>query len=101
MNKIGTNHHSGIPVIDVNPLVVGPEARHDVAAKMGQACREYGLFYVVGHGVDEYLQRRLEELRRDFLAQELGAKLQASMSRGGRAWPGQFPMAGCRTFGRP
>jgi hypothetical protein len=37
MNKIGTNHHSGIPVIDVNPLVVGTEARHDAAAKMGQA----------------------------------------------------------------
>src|SRR5437870_934895 len=101
MNKIGTNHHSGIPVIDVNPLVVGTEARRDVAAKMGQACREYGFFYVVGHGVDEYLQRRLEELSRDFFAQDLGAKLQISMSRGGRAWRGYFPIAGELTSGKP
>ena len=101
MNKIGTNHHLGIPVIDVNPLVVGTEARRDVAAKMGQACREWGFFYVVGHGVDEYLQRRLEELSRDFFAQDLGAKLQISMSRGGRAWRGYFPIAGELTSGKP
>ena len=47
-----TNHNSGIPVIDVNPLVLATEARHDVAAKIGEACREYGFFYIVGHGVD-------------------------------------------------
>ena len=101
MNKIGTNHHSGIPVIDVNPLVVGTEAGHDAAAKIGQACREWGFFYIVGHGVDEYLQRRLEELSRDFFAQDLGAKLQISMSRGGRAWRGYFPIAGELTSGKP
>ena len=101
MNKIGTNHHSGIPVIDVNPLVLGTKARSDVAAKVGQACREWGFFYVVGHGVDEYLQRRLEELSRDFFAQDLGAKLQISMSRGGRAWRGYFPIGGELTSGKP
>jgi isopenicillin N synthase-like dioxygenase len=101
MEKIATNHHSSIPVIDVNPLILGEEARRDVAAKIGQACREYGFFYVVGHGVSEYLQRRLEELSRDFFAQDLEEKLQISMSRGGRAWRGYFPIGGELTSGKP
>ena len=101
MNKIATNYDLTIPVIDVNPLVLGTEARHDVAIRIGEACRECGFFYVVGHGVSEYLQRRLEELSRDFFAQDLSAKLQISMSRGGRAWRGYFPVGGELTSGKP
>src|SRR5256886_11870034 len=101
MNKIATNYDLTIPVIDVNPLVLGTAARHDVAIRIGEACRECGFFYVVGHGVSEYLQRRLEELSRDFFAQDLSAKLQISMSRGGRAWRGYFPVGGELTSGKP
>ena len=48
---------SRVPVIDVNPLVVGEEGRHQVAAQIREACETSGFFYVVGHGVDEALQQ--------------------------------------------
>src|SRR5215467_14211226 len=101
MSAIATHYHSNIPVIDVGALVTGAEGRHQVAADIGQACREYGFFYIVEHGVSEHLQRRLEELSRNFFAQDIEAKLQVSMSRGGRAWRGYFPIGGELTSGKP
>src|SRR5919109_1520867 len=96
-----TVNNSHIPVIDVNPLVVGTEDRRQVAAEIGRACREYGFFYIVGHGVDQDLQRRLEEVSQQFFAQDLEKKLKIRMSRGGRAWRGDFPVGGELTSGKP
>ena len=96
-----TKNNLEIPVIDVSPLVLGTEARTDVAAKIGGACREYGFFYIVGHGVREDLQQRLEKLSADFFKQDLETKLQISMSRGGRAWRGYFPVGAELTSGKP
>ena len=86
--------HLHIPVIDVSALVSGKEDRDEVAGSIGQACRDWGFFYIVGHGVDEHLQRRLEEVSRQFFAQDLETKLEIGMSRGGRAWRGYFPVGG-------
>src|SRR5919197_1802727 len=101
MDDMASNIHSRIPVINVKPLVLGTAGRHEVAAKMGQACRECGFFYIIGHGVDEHLQRRLEEVSRHFFAQDLETKLEISMSRGGKAWRGYFPVGGELTSGKP
>ena len=90
-----------IPVVNIGPLVAGTEARHEVAARLGQACRDCGFFYVVDHGVNEHLMRRLEEVSHQFFAQDLQTKLEISMSRGGRAWRGYFPVGGELTSGRP
>ncbi len=38
-----------IPLVDISGLVAGTQQRHEVAARIGQACRECGFFYVVGH----------------------------------------------------
>ena len=54
----------------------------------------------MGHGVDEELQQRLEQVSRQFFAQEVQTKLEISMSRGGRAWRGYFPVGGELTSGR-
>src|SRR5499427_2311436 len=72
-----------------------------LASQIGHACREYGFFYIVAHGVDQDLQQRLEQLSRQFFAQALDVKLQISMSRGGRAWRGYFPVGGELTSGKP
>ena len=90
-----------IPVIDVSALVSGKEDRDEVAGRIGQACRDWGFFYIVGHGVDEHLQRRLEEVSRQFFAQDLETKLEIKMSHGGRAWRGYFPVGGELTSGKP
>ena len=39
-------------MIDVSPLVAGDERIADVAAEIDRACREFGFFYIEGHGVD-------------------------------------------------
>jgi isopenicillin N synthase-like dioxygenase len=97
---------SDIAVIDISPLVCGSDRRNEagrntVAAEIGRACRESGFFYIVGHGVDEQLQQELEEVSRRFFAQDLSAKLEIAMSRGGKAWRGYFPVGSELTSGKP
>ena len=92
---------AALPVIDVAPLLARDAGREDAAARIGGACRRHGFFYVVGHGVDEALQQRLESVSREFFARELDAKLAVAMARGGRAWRGFFPVGGELTLGRP
>jgi isopenicillin N synthase-like dioxygenase len=92
---------SRLPVISVEPLVSGSGNRLDTAAQIARACRESGFFYIVGHGVDEQLQERLEDLSRKFFAQDVNEKLDVRMELGGRAWRGYFPVGGELTSGRP
>lgn len=94
-------NHLDIPIIDVSGLASETGDRHEVAASIGHACREYGFFYIVGHGVDEDLQRRLEDASHEFFAQDLETKLKISMSNGGRAWRGYFPVGNELTSGQP
>ena len=90
-----------LPVIDVRPLIARTAGRHAVATEIGQACREHGFFYLLGHGVDEGLQERLLRLSRRFFAQALERKLEIRMGLGGRAWRGYFPVGGELTSGTP
>jgi isopenicillin N synthase-like dioxygenase len=92
---------SHIPIIDVSDLVAGTACQQAVAIELGEACRESGFFYAVGHGVDEGLQRRLRELSQQFFAQEVDTKMQLRMSLGGRAWRGYFRVGDELTSGRP
>jgi isopenicillin N synthase-like dioxygenase len=89
-----------LPVIDVAALVAGVDD-----AKAGEqidaACRRLGFFYVVGHGVDEALEARLDDAARQFFALDPAAKERVAMARGGRAWRGWFPLEGELTSGRP
>ena len=101
MDSMAHDTYSHIPIINISALVSGREDRHEVAARIGQACRDWGFFYIVGHGVDEPLQRRMEEVSQEFFAQDLETKLEIAMSRGGRAWRGYFPIGGELTSGKP
>jgi isopenicillin N synthase-like dioxygenase len=92
---------SHIPIIDVGELVADTEGRRAIADQIGQACRESGFFYIVGHGVDEALQERLQNLSRQFFAQDADAKLQIRMALGGRAWRGYFRVGDELTSGKP
>lgn len=59
----------GIPVIDL----ANPEALSTVNA-IGAACRDWGFFQAVGHGVDSLLIARAQREMRAFFAQPLAAK---------------------------
>jgi isopenicillin N synthase-like dioxygenase len=89
-----------VPVIDVTALVRHTVDRGEVAAKIAAACREWGFFYVTGHGVESQLVARLQHASRRFFAQDLQTKLEIEMSRGGRAWRGYFPVGGELTSGQ-
>ena len=80
------DHTSEVPIIDVAPLVADAGDQKAVAAAMGLACRENGFFYVIGHGVNEDLNRRLEELSHRFFAQDVETKLEIRMALAGKAW---------------
>ena len=96
-----SDNSTSIRVIDIAALVRKTVARREVALEIHRACRECGSFYVVGHGVDERLQQRLEEVSRKFFAQPAETKLEISMSRGGRSWRGYFPVGNELTSGKP
>ncbi|WP_341529762.1 2-oxoglutarate and iron-dependent oxygenase domain-containing protein [Nostoc sp. UHCC 0302] len=95
------NEFTHVPIIDIQALVFGEGDRNIVATQIGQACRECGFFYIVGHGVDEELQQRLERLSRQFFAQDLETKLKIRMALGGKAWRGYFPVGDELTSGKP
>jgi len=90
-----------IPVINIEPLVSGAGDCLQVAGQIASACRDSGFFYIIGHGVDEHLQARLEKVSRDFFAQDIDEKLEIRMEKGGRAWRGYFPVGVELTSGRP
>src|SRR5262245_7859215 len=92
---------SQIPVIDIGGLVSNAPDRRRVATEIGKACRDWGFFYIVGHGIDLELQRSLEQASALFFAQDLETKMEIRMSRGGRAWRGYFPVGGELTSGKP
>jgi len=83
-----------IPVIDLRDPPDG------VARAVHAACHEHGFFYVVGHGIDESLGKRLEDLSHRFFALPQGVKERYAMPLAGRAWRGWFPLGGELTSGR-
>ena len=91
---------SALPVIDITRLVATEDAA-DVATQIRDACRQNGFFYVVGHGISNALQQRLETLSREFFAQDHESKMAVRMERGGRAWRGYFPVGSELTSGKP
>lgn len=90
-----------IPVLDIDGLHQDGAGRRAVAEQIGAACRDNGFFYVVGHGVDQALERRLEQLSVEFFAQDQAAKMAIAMPLGGPAWRGYFPVGDELTSGRP
>src|SRR5262245_55644695 len=92
---------STLPIIDVTVLVSGTGDSTRTANQIALACRESGFFYIAGHGVSEDLQRRLEDLSRDFFNQPADVKLSIEMSKGGKTWRGYFPVGGELTSGIP
>lgn len=60
--------HSSLPIIDYAALGGAPEARRQMLAKLGQAAREVGFFYLTGHGLSEAQQKETLALAARFFA---------------------------------
>lgn len=92
---------TAVPVIDIAPLVSGQGDRLAVARHLHAACREFGFFYIRGHGVNEDLQSRLHQLSEQFFALPVAEKMKIRMALGGRAWRGFFSVGEELTSGKP
>lgn len=61
------NHEVNIPLIDFKDLDSSDESvRKAVVERISQACREWGFFQVIGHGVDHDLMARMQAAWREF-----------------------------------
>ena len=93
-----------LPLIDVSALL-DPAAtaadRTAVAIAIDDACRSVGFFSIVGHGVPNELQSRLETASHEFFDRTEDAKRVIAMERAGSAWRGWFPVGGELTSGVP
>ena len=94
---------SELPVIDMAPLLVPePHApRVEVARAIRAACRQFGFFYVSGHGIDPDVLDAMAQAAHRFFALDEDIKNRISMDRGGLAWRGFFPVGGELTSGLP
>ena len=98
-----SDNNEKIPIIDITSLVQknlsSNEQKERTANEIGQACKQYGFFYIIGHGVSQQLQERLESLSKQFFALPLETKLKIKMSECGIT--GFFPLGGELTSGKP
>jgi isopenicillin N synthase-like dioxygenase len=97
----GMDPAAQLPTIDLSWNDGGHAARTALAVQLDQACRQFGFFYLVGHGVERERIASLMQLARTFFARSTAEKLRIAMSKGGRAWRGYFPIGGELTSGIP
>ena len=90
-----------VPIIDIHALVTNSDDILQIGIELRNACTNHGFFYIKNHGISEQLQHKLEHLTHRFFELDEQAKLQISMSKGGRAWRGYFPIGNELTSGKP
>lgn len=68
-----------IPLIDLSPITnresSDPKAVQDLADKVGHACKTWGFFTVINHGVPSDIRKKIMEVTRKFFAFPLEEKM--------------------------
>ncbi|OMO74180.1 hypothetical protein CCACVL1_16916 [Corchorus capsularis] len=78
--KLSAIEAEGIPLIDLSVLNSAdaepdPNTLHSLVSEVGNACREWGFFQVINHGVSVEQRQKLEKASREFFAQQLEEKV--------------------------
>ncbi|KXG19500.1 hypothetical protein SORBI_3010G068200 [Sorghum bicolor] len=79
---------SAIPIIDVNKLL-DPQSSKEECAKLGSACKHWGFFQVINHGVPNEVICNFRNDITEFFKQPLEAKMAYSMIPGNLQGYGQ------------
>jgi len=82
-----------LPIIDVTSA--------EAPREIDRACRQFGFFAISGHGVPHELRESLIASAKVFFARSTEEKENVSLSHGGAAWRGWFPLGGELTSGVP
>ncbi len=78
-----------LPIIDLSGYQEATQTqKQELALKIGQACREFGFFYITGHGIDETLQSQLfnESTKLFNLPLESKLKVNKQLSKANRGY---------------
>ena len=72
----------GIPLIDLSPISSSdPRVIEELVREIGGACRDWGFFQVINHGVQLDTLLKLESAARKFFAQDLEEKRKVSKDK--------------------
>lgn len=94
-------YRSTLPIVDISSLSLTRECDVVVAREVGEACRGYGFFYVVGHGVPSDLTEQLQRLSRSFFEHSVEWKNQWKMKRVDSRQKGYVSLEKETTSGKP
>ena len=73
--KLSIIEAEGIPLIDLSPLYApDPKAIEGLVREIGNACKQWGFFQVINHGVPVDKLQKIEAVTRKFFAQPLEEK---------------------------
>ncbi|EGC37455.1 hypothetical protein DICPUDRAFT_30237 [Dictyostelium purpureum] len=89
-----------LPIIDIS-LMKDDSQRDKIADEIEKACREFGFFYISGHGISQDLIQRLEDLSKKFFALKEEIKMKWRMELAEKAWRGYFIVGGEYTSDLP
>ncbi|CAL4931519.1 unnamed protein product [Urochloa decumbens] len=70
---VGEDETFELPVVDMAKLL-DPKLSASETAKLGSACREWGFFQLINHGVDEEAMQQIKDSVVEFFRSPLGAK---------------------------
>ncbi|XP_022746533.1 protein DMR6-LIKE OXYGENASE 1-like [Durio zibethinus] len=85
--KLSIIEAEGIPLIDLSVLnspdaVSDPSSLDSLVSEIGNACKDWGFFQVINHGVPLEQRQKLEEVSRKFFAQPLEEKVKIRKDEG-------------------
>lgn len=100
MQNFQNSKTNTLPVIDVSSFI-SRKNNPEVIKQLSDACRKHGFFYIGHHGIDPFLESKLEKLSEEFFALSMDEKMKISMKHGGKAWRGFFPVGDELTSGKP
>ncbi|EGC34533.1 hypothetical protein DICPUDRAFT_92205 [Dictyostelium purpureum] len=96
--KKETEVENWLPIIDISNLQT--EAGKKIIAKeIHDACKEFGFFYIRGHGIEESLIENLESVASRFFSLPLDVKMKWKMNQVKRDWLGFFKVGQEITYG--
>ncbi|CAD2213426.1 non-haem dioxygenase in morphine synthesis N-terminal/2OG-Fe(II) oxygenase superfamily, putative [Angomonas deanei] len=73
---------TSLPIIDIAPLFLdNKEGLQKVAKELDNACRTWGFFYIVGHGIPKERMEALTQMARTFFAQSMEDKLKIDITQ--------------------
>ncbi|RAL44101.1 hypothetical protein DM860_015022 [Cuscuta australis] len=72
--KLSETEAEGIPLIDLSAVLQNGDCDETIVSQIGNACRVWGFFQVVNHGVSEGKRREMEKVARSFFRQSVEEK---------------------------